>query len=55
LSGDHVTQIWKQALQKDTVVIAPSWFAAPKKSNQQVLETAAKQFGTVLGLSTVFV
>ena len=51
----QIVGTWKRTLQKGSVVIAPSWFTAPKKSNQQAIETAAKQYGTFLGLSALLV
>ncbi|MBI5304149.1 MAG: AlkZ family DNA glycosylase [Chloroflexi bacterium] len=50
----QVIGTWKRTLQKDTVVITPSWFAAPKKSDQRMLK-AARQYGAFLGLSAMLV
>jgi hypothetical protein len=49
-----VAGTWKRTLQKDSVVIAPHWFTAPKKSDQRALEIAAQEYGAFLGLSARF-
>jgi len=51
----QVVGTWKRTLQKDTVVITPSWFTAPMKSDHHALETAAQQYGVFLGLSAMLV
>ena len=51
----QIVGTWKRTLQKDSVVITPSWFTKPTKSDQHALERAAQQYGTFLGLSAVIV
>lgn len=51
----QVVGTWKRNLQKDTVVIAPSWFTTPKKSDHNALESAAQQYRSFLRLSSVLV
>ena len=49
----QVVGTWKRTLERNRAVIAPQWFAPPKKSEQRALEIAARRYGTFLGLSPV--
>jgi hypothetical protein len=45
----QVAGTWKRTLKKDTVIIFPKWFTAPRKAQQAALARAAQQYGAFLG------
>ncbi len=49
----RVVGTWKRTLQKDSVVITPSWFTSPKKSDEHSLAAAAQHYSAFLGLPAV--
>ncbi len=46
----EVVGTWKRALKKDRVVVTPSFFRTPGKSEKQALAAAASRYGDFLGL-----
>jgi len=46
----QVAGIWKRTLKKSAVVIAPTWFIDPKKTQVRALAQAAGRYGEFLGL-----
>ncbi len=49
----QVVGTWKRILKRETVVITPSWFRAPRKAQQAALLQAAKRYGAFLGRTAV--
>jgi len=46
----QVAGIWKRTLKKSAVVIAPTWFIDPKKTQVRAFTQAAGRYGEFLGL-----
>ncbi len=49
----QVVGTWKRILKRETVVITPSWFRAPRKAQQAALLQAAQRYSAFLGRTAV--